>query len=157
MTNTAELSNQVARLVRQIAALRAQVSTRQRHGVEWSAYVPLFHLVKDGAMRSSELADLVCADPSTVSRQVAALVELGCVERRSDPDDGRAVQLAATDRGHDLFRQMRDERDAMFAAVLVDWDDTDVHTLTALLERFTDDLERRRPRLLQDPTTPETS
>jgi DNA-binding MarR family transcriptional regulator len=144
-----ELSTQVVRLTRQVAGLRAHLTSHQRHGVEWSSYVVLFHLVKSGAMRSNALAELVCSDPSTISRQTASLVEHGLVERRPDPDDGRAVQLAATDKGLELFQQMRDERDTLLAGVLVDWDPTDVQTLTRLLDRFTTDLEHHRPRLLK--------
>ncbi len=153
----AELSTQVIRLTRQIGALRAHVTARAKPGVEWSSYVVLFHLVKGGAMRSNALAELVCADPSTISRQVASLVEHGLVERRPDPDDGRAVQLVASAKGNELFEQMRDERDALFASVLDDWDVADVRTLASLIDRFTTDLERHRPRLLQNLDAQETS
>jgi DNA-binding MarR family transcriptional regulator len=144
-----DLSTQVVRLTRQVGALRSHITARHRHGVEWSSYVLLFHLVNSGAMRSNALADLVCSDPSTISRQTASLVEHGFVERRADPDDGRAVQLAATAKGFATFRQMREERDAMLASVLADWDPADVQTLTRLLDRFTTDLEHHRPRLLK--------
>ena len=154
---SSELSAQVVRLTRQVGTLRAHLTNRSRHGVEWSAYVVLFHLVKSGAMRSNALAELVCSDPSTISRQTASLVDHGLVERRPDPDDGRAVQLAATDQGRALFDQMREERDGLIASVLVDWDDADVRTLTALLDRFTTDLEHHRPRLLKTIDTLETS
>ncbi|WP_162248105.1 MarR family winged helix-turn-helix transcriptional regulator [Angustibacter sp. Root456] len=154
---SSELSAQVVRLTRQVAALRAHLTNRARHGVEWSAYVVLFHLVKAGAMRSSALAEMVCSDPSTISRQTASLVEHGLVERRPDPDDGRAVQLAATDAGRALFDQMRAERDGLIASVLVDWDPADVATLAHLLDRFTTDLERHRPRLLKTLDSLETA
>ena len=144
-----ELSTQVVRLTRQVGALRAHITAHQRAGVEWSAYVVLFHLVTSGAMRSNALAELACADPSTISRQTASLVEHGMVERRPDPDDGRAVQLAATEAGLALFQQMRAERNALLGSVLADWDPTDVRHLATLLDRFTTDLERHRPRLLK--------
>ena len=79
------------------------------------------------------------------------------VERRPDPDDGRAVQLAATDAGRALFDQMRAERDGLIASVLVDWDPADVATLAHLLDRFTTDLEHHRPRLLKTIDSLETS
>lgn len=149
-TPAAELSAQVVRLSRQLSALRAHTMAKQRHGVEWSAYALLFHLVSAGPMRASALAELVCADPSTVSRQTAALVELGFVERQRDPEDGRAARLVATTAGHAMFERMRADRDALFEDVLVDWDHADVTRLASLLHRFTTDLERHRPRLLQN-------
>lgn len=145
----AELSAQIVRLSRQLGTLRAHITAKQRHGVEWSSYALLFQLVKNGPMRASTLAELVCADPSTVSRQAAALVEHGVVERQRDPQDGRAAQLVATKAGHALFHRMRDERDTLIEGILSDWDRADVITLTTLLDRFTTDLERHRPQLLQ--------
>ena len=144
-----ELSTQVVRLTRQVGALRAHITAGHRHAVEWSSYVVLFHLVKFGPMRSNALAELVCSDPSTISRQTAALVEHGLLERRPDPDDGRAVQLAVTDKGLALFHTMRSERDALVSSVLVDWTTEEVETLTRLLDRFSTDLEHHRPRLLK--------
>jgi DNA-binding MarR family transcriptional regulator len=129
---------------------------RSRHGAEWSAYVLLFHLVQDGPMRSRDLAACVAADPSTVSRQAATLVELGLVERRPDPADRRAVQLAATERGAELFRRIGADREAMFDIVLADWSDSDVEQLTSLLARFTTDIERHRPLLTKTLTSQES-
>lgn len=145
----AELSTQVVRLVRQVGALKSQLGARKRHGIEWSSYVVLLHLVTRGPMRANALAEVLCSDPSTVSRQSAVLVEAGLVERRPDPDDGRAVQLVATDRGTALFATVRAEREALIADVLRDWDVRDVTALATLLDRFSTDLERRRPQLLQ--------
>jgi DNA-binding MarR family transcriptional regulator len=151
-----EVSAEVVRLMRQLGSLKAQLGVHSRHGVEWSAYVLLFHLMQDGPMRSRELAGCVAADPSTVSRQAAALVDLGLVERRPDPADRRAVQLAATPRGADLFRQIRADRQALFDVVLSDWSPGDVAQLTCLLARFTTDIERHRPRLMQTLTSLES-
>ena len=146
----AELGEQVVRLTRQIGALKAHASSKQRHGVEWSSYVLLFHLVKQGRpIRASGLAEVVCADPSTISRQIAALVENGLVDRRPDPDDGRAVQLEATDKGRELYDRAREDRNTLFADVLADWQPDEVRQLAALLDRFTTDLERNRPHLLK--------
>jgi DNA-binding MarR family transcriptional regulator len=142
------VSTEVIRLMRQLSSLKAHASSRTRHGVEFSAYVVLFHLMKHGPLRSSALAEALCSDPSTVSRQTAVLVEAGLLERRPDPDDRRAVQLAATEKGQELFEQMRRERDEMFATVLADWADDDVRHLGDLLARFTTDLERHRPLML---------
>lgn len=141
---TSDLSTQVVRLVRQMGALKSQFAVRAKHGLEWSSYVVLFHLVARGPMRANALAEVMCSDPSTISRQTSALVEAGLVDRRPDPDDGRAVQLAATDRGIEVAAAVRDERDAVFADVLQDWTPRDVDALVGLLDRFCTDLETRR-------------
>jgi DNA-binding MarR family transcriptional regulator len=144
----AQLGGQVVRLNRQLAVFKAHAVNKSRHGVDPSAYVLLFHLAKHGEpLRASALADAMCSDPSTASRQIASLVELGLVERLPDPDDGRAVRIAATEAGTALFARMRDDRDQLFAAVVAEWDVDDVHHLVTLLDRFTTDLELHRPRL----------
>jgi DNA-binding MarR family transcriptional regulator len=151
----AELGLQTARFTRQITALRAQMAIGERRGIEWSAYSLLFHLVNDGAMRCGTLAEVLCSDPSTVSRQATQLIEQGLVERRPDPDDGRAAQLAATAAGEAEFARLRGQRDAILAMVLSDWNTEDIESLAHLLNRFTCDLERSRPTVRQPLNPPE--
>ena len=66
-------------------------------GLDAALYVFLLHLIDVGPVRAAALADRTGLDKSTVSRQVARLVELRLVERVPDPLDGRAriVQLTA--------------------------------------------------------------
>lgn len=132
------------------------MATGERRGIEWAAYGLLFHLVNDGPMRCGTLAEILTSDPSTVSRQASVLIDHGLVERRPDPDDGRAAQLVATSSGEALFRRLKQQRDALFSAVLRDWEVTEVQALTDLLGRFTSDLERVRPALRHPLLPPET-
>jgi len=143
----AALGQEIVRLSRTTHAMRtalAASAAAREDGVEWAAYGLLFHLVKDGPQRSSSLADAVHVDPSTVSRQVAQLVRQGLVERRPDPEDGRAVLLGATPAGQARHARMRERRDGAIACMLEDWDADDVHRLTTLLARFNDRFEERR-------------
>ena len=94
---------QLVRLIRLME--RKRVSKVGDDGVERAADVPPARLVIDGPHRSNALAEAAHSDPSTVSRQVAALVRIGYVERRPDPADGRACLLAATDEGHRCSRR----------------------------------------------------
>ena len=66
-------------------------------GVDRSTIFLLKALAMHGPRRSSELAAAVHSDPSTVSRQVAALVRDGLIERQADPEDGRASVLVPTE------------------------------------------------------------
>lgn len=138
----AEISAQLVRLMRLIASVKAQSASRAEHGLDWSAYAVLFHLNHYGPQRSKALAGRMHADPSTISRQVSALVEVGLVQRHRDPGDGRAALLATTPSGHDLFCAVRAQRDQMFETVLAEWSDVDRHQLSALLERFNTDFEQ---------------
>ena len=127
------------RLVRLIGAIKSQ--TRAPYGIEWSAYAVLFHLVTEGPQRVKALAERMHADPSTVSRQAGALVDLGLVMRDADPADGRAALLTATPSGHALYEAMRTQRAQQFELVLAEWSPQDKHTLATLLARLNTDLE----------------
>lgn len=53
-----------------------------------------------GSLRMSDLASRVVLSPSRMTRRVEALENAGYVERRPDPDDGRAVRAHLTDAGN---------------------------------------------------------
>ena len=143
-----DLGDALVHLLRVLERTGAQLSARRQDGLDRAAFALLARLVHDGPLRSRALADAALADPSTVSRQVASLVELGMVERQADPADGRATLLAATEQGRHLAAQLRRRRDATVSAVVADWPASDRADLRRLLTRFTDDLERLRPTLL---------
>ena len=97
------LSDQLPRFMRLVHALKSQMaagSDRDR-----AALVLLFPLERLGPLRQGALAELVHADPSTVSRHVAQLVERGLVRRVADESDGRASRLVVTDAGSAALRR----------------------------------------------------
>ena len=142
------LAGELVRLSRGTQAMRSHLAARGPQQVEWSTYVLLFHLVKEGPQRSSALAEAVHVDPSTVSRQVAQLVKLGLAERRADPDDGRACLLVASVEGERVWEAMQERRNRSIGAVVADWPSADVHRLTELLGRFNDGFAAHRSDIL---------
>jgi DNA-binding MarR family transcriptional regulator len=104
----------------------------------------LVRLVKGGPMRATDLAGLACADQSTVSRHVAALVKAGYVERKSDPADGRASLLVATEMGRQHLETQRRLRGETIAPLVDDWSDSDRTEFLRLLRRFTRELDAHR-------------
>ncbi|MGY1740846.1 MULTISPECIES: MarR family winged helix-turn-helix transcriptional regulator [unclassified Blastococcus] len=133
------LGEQLPRMMRLIHALKASAAATG-DGRERAAFVLLFPLVRLGPLRQGALAELVHADPSTVSRHVAALVEGGLVRRVADETDGRASRLVVTDAGHAALAALRAEREAVLARVTADWDDADLADLTDLFGRLLDGL-----------------
>src|SRR6476619_8460286 len=73
------LSEQMPRFMRLVHALKSQAATKSDGG-DRAALVLLFPLVRLGPLRQGALAELMHADPSTVSRHVAVLVESGLVQ-----------------------------------------------------------------------------
>lgn len=132
----AELAGAVGDLMHTFNRARQQFLAKARHNVEWSAQVLMSAIVSDGPIRVGALAEIVQSDPSTVSRQVAQLVKDGYVERRADPDDGRASLLVATEHGHALHREHLQVRNEHYMKMLADWGDRDVRKFTSMMRRF---------------------
>ena len=109
--------------------------------VEWSGLIILKAVRGEGPIRAGALAELVQSDPSTVSRQVAALVKDGLLERRADPQDGRAALLVVTDRAREVLAGHDRIRLEQYVDMLTDWSDDDLARFAELLRRFTDDYE----------------
>jgi DNA-binding MarR family transcriptional regulator len=128
-------------LMRSFARTRAQILAAAAHDVEWTAQMVLKCLANEGPMRLSTLADHLQADPSTVSRQVAALVKDGLLERRADPVDGRACLLVPTDKAGEVLKDHDTIRNEHFGRMLAGWNERDLARFAMLLRRFTHDFE----------------
>jgi DNA-binding MarR family transcriptional regulator len=155
---TAEPTEQDAEVGRRLAGAMFALGKQQaslghrmsKSGVDRSTIVLLKTMVLHGPIRSSELAAAVHSDPSTVSRQVAALVRDGLAERRADPEDGRASVLAPTESGLRLLEEQRRRLGFALAKVVRQWDPEDVTRFLELFERFVADHERVLPNLLNE-------
>ncbi|WP_448617317.1 MarR family winged helix-turn-helix transcriptional regulator [Geodermatophilus sp. URMC 65] len=134
------LGEQLPRFMRLVHALKAHQATEGR-----AALVLLFPLERLGPLRQSTLAELVHADPSTVSRHVSSLIEQGLVQRVADETDGRASRLVVTDAGSAALQQVRAEREAHLAAATADWPTAELTALTRLFGRLLDDLTASLP------------
>src|SRR6185369_10436163 len=134
------------------AASRAKAQDAARGGDFHS--VPLLLVLREsGALRSQELAECLHTDPSTISRQVAVLVERGLVAREPDPDDRRAARLVLTSAGHTALDERMAARQRYLAQMLADWPMADRRELARLLGRFADDFaEHTAPPTVTQPT-----
>lgn len=106
-------------------------------GLDRPSFMLLYTLVCAGPSRITALAAAVYSDPSTVSRQVATLVGMGLLERRADPDDGRASLVAVTDAGTALLKRVRRRRDERIASITEPWQPAEREQFAELLDRFT--------------------
>ena len=89
--------------------------------LDGAAYGLLSLLQDAGPLRASELVTRIGLDKSTVSRQVAHLVDLGLVDRAADPVDGRAQVLTPSAEGAARLARIRDVRRARWEDDLSDW------------------------------------
>jgi DNA-binding MarR family transcriptional regulator len=88
-----------------------------------------------------------------VSRQVAALVKDGLLERRADPEDGRASLLVLTEKADAVLRDHDEIRNQHFAQMLAEWNERDLRRFANLLRRFRHDFEAASDKYISEPTT----
>jgi DNA-binding MarR family transcriptional regulator len=145
MPVTPETRDRLTSSVAQLVRTGRHVSTRaatQLYGelpsFGWALLVPL---ERDGDQRCSALALQVGVDVSVASRQLAALERLGYVERRPDPQDGRASLLRLTADGAHALDATRTLRAEWALTALAGWDESEARLLSGLLDRLVTDLE----------------
>jgi DNA-binding MarR family transcriptional regulator len=137
----AAVADQFIAMMRTLKKARARMVAAAAHDVDWSSQLVLRYIASEGQMRASDLAEHLESDPSTVSRQVAALVKDGLLERRADPADGRASLLALTPEARTVLAEHDRIRLEHFALALDGWSDSDLHRFAGLLRRFTEAYE----------------
>ena len=145
MPITPETRDRLTSSVAQLVRAGRHVSTRaatQLYGelpsFGWALLVPL---QRDGDQRCSALARQVGVDVSVASRQLAVLERLGYVERRPDPQDGRASLLRLTAAGAHALDATRTLRAEWALTALAGWDESEACLLSELLDRLVSDLE----------------
>jgi DNA-binding MarR family transcriptional regulator len=109
----------------------------------------LHHVQAGGSLRVSALAEAMGLDTSTASRHVRQLEDAGYLARTGDPDDRRASRVRLTRRGRAALDQAMRARAAVLDRAIADWPDDDRATLTTLMTRLADSLDR----LAADPET----
>jgi len=131
------VADSVVQLLRIVRRSKARVLATAGKDVESATQILLRTVALEGPMRASALAASVGSDLSTVSRQVAALVGRGLLERRADQLDGRASLLVVTEIGRAVIAEHEQGRQQFFEAVLASWTADELQCFAGLLERFT--------------------
>jgi DNA-binding MarR family transcriptional regulator len=131
------VADSIVDLLRTVRRAKARLVAAAGNDVESATQVLLRAVAAEGPMRASALAVSVQSDLSTVSRQTAALVAGGLLERRADPVDGRASLLAVTAAGQTVLAEHAHARAEFFAQVLAGWDTHELDQFTHSLRRFT--------------------
>ena len=142
MTDTAnqQIERQVTVLLRRGQRIHLSTSSGDV-SLERSAYAIMAELQDGGPRRLGALATAFGLDPSTITRQVQSLVELGLAVRETDPKDRRASILSLTALGAEVFAHTRAKRRSMLQAALVGWPDQDLDSFARLLTGFNEKLD----------------
>ncbi|MEU9204389.1 MarR family transcriptional regulator [Streptomyces sp. NPDC048332] len=138
------LQHQVAVFARRAEQTRLGGVGQVRNSMDRAAYLLLNRLDREGPMGVKALAAGMGIDSSTVTRQVAPLVDTGLVKRTSHPEDGRAVVLQLSPRGQARLDEVRLSRRELMSQVTDEWSEDERDTFCALLTRFNAALAARQ-------------
>ncbi|MCX4669540.1 MarR family transcriptional regulator [Streptomyces sp. NBC_01381] len=138
------LQHQVAVFARRAEQTRLGGVGQVRNSMDRAAYLLLNRLDKEGPMGVKALAASMGIDSSTVTRQVAPLVDTGLVKRTSHPEDGRAVVLQLSPRGEARLNEVRSSRRDLMAELTEDWGPEERESFCTLLTRFNSALSARQ-------------
>jgi DNA-binding MarR family transcriptional regulator len=98
-----------------LARLSRRLRRHELAGLTPTQLAALSTVEQAGPLRLGDLAAAEGIAPSTLTRLVAALEELGYVRRDADPKDARASTLAITVLGHETLERLRAENSALLA------------------------------------------
>lgn len=137
------LQHEVAVFARRAEQTRLGGVGQVRNSMDRAAYLLLNRLDNEGPMGVKALAASMGIDSSTVTRQVAPLVDTGLVKRTSHPEDGRAVVLQLSPRGQARLEEVRSSRRQLMDELTHDWAPEEREAFCTLLTRFNSALSAR--------------
>ena len=132
---------EVRALVRRIKRVIAGRAAEVHPELQPASFLILGWLAEHGPARGSSLAGEFGIDKGAISRQVQHLVELGLVIRSADPEDGRAMLLAASEEARVLLERAELDRRRAWGVKLADWSEEELRLFAAQLTRFNRDLD----------------
>lgn len=130
------LASELAVLMRGSAPLSREVAVQVHPRLGLVSFSTLLRIRDTEPARASDLADYFGIDKAAVSRQLKFLEELGLIDRRADPDDGRARSVQLSQACEKRMSEVQLARNIQFHALIDDWPDHDVDELTRLLKKL---------------------
>jgi DNA-binding MarR family transcriptional regulator len=137
-----DLADSLSRVVRGATLPRFTERVADHAGVhlDRSAYVLLVRL-SERPWRVGELAEHLCLDVSTVSRQVQALEEARLARRERHPTDRRGWVVVIDEGGIVAVEAHRRARREIFAELLGDASTDELETVTSVLHRLAERID----------------
>ena len=86
-------------------------------------------LASEGPATTADLARAESMKPQSMGTTIAALEEMGMVERKPHPSDGRQVNIELTAKGAAMRKSARDAKRTWLAQVIAQLDEQDRETL----------------------------
>jgi DNA-binding MarR family transcriptional regulator len=112
-------------LVRRVRAAAAS------HELSWTQAAVMARLAKDGPATTADLARAEGMKPQSMGATIAALEEMGMVERKPHPTDGRQVNIELTVKGAAVRKSAKEARRTWLARAIAQLDEQEQETLFA--------------------------
>lgn len=137
----ARIQQSISTLVRAVQhpGVADLVSTDARITIGGPHHQALTRIIVDGPITVTKMAKDLAADPSTLSRHIAALERRGLVKRVPDASDGRSSNLTATDYGNEIFALLLAEWVNTIGGVVADWSE---QAIVGFSDAFADFVDR---------------
>jgi DNA-binding MarR family transcriptional regulator len=118
-----DFTHAVGLLARRIRAAAAS------QGLSLTEAAVVARLAKDGPATTADLARAESMKPQSMGTTVAALEEMGLVERKPHPTDGRQVNIELTAKGEAVRKSVKDAKHTWLAQAVAQLDDQERETL----------------------------
>src|SRR5580704_15087430 len=118
-----DLLQSIGLLFRRVRAAAAS------HELSLTESTVLGRLAKDGPATTADLARAESMKPQSMGATIAALEEMGLVERKPHPTDGRQVNIELTGKGSAVRKSARDAKRTWLAQAIAQLDEEERETL----------------------------
>ena len=122
-TAVTDFAQAIGLLVRRVRAASASQE------LSWTESVVMARLAKDGPATTADLARAEGMKPQSMGTTVAALEEMGIVERKPHPTDGRQVNIELTAKGAAMRKSAKDAKRTWLAEAIAQLDVQERETL----------------------------
>jgi DNA-binding MarR family transcriptional regulator len=137
------LEHEVGVMIRRIRRVLWDRARAVHPDLQPASYLLLAYLADQGPHRASALAETLCIDKGSVSRQVQHLLELGLVDRAPDPADGRATLVSASAKAVRRINDVTEDRRQWLDERLGSWEDAELASFAEELGRYNAALDER--------------
>jgi DNA-binding MarR family transcriptional regulator len=123
--DVADFVHAVGLLVRRVRAVAAA------HELSWSEAAVMGRLDREGGATTADLARAESVKPQSMGATIAALEEMGLVERKPHPTDGRQINIVLTAKGAAVRKSAKDAKTTWLAQAVAQLDEQERETLLA--------------------------
>jgi DNA-binding MarR family transcriptional regulator len=124
-TSEIDLIHTIGLLLRRVRAAAAS------HELSLTEAAVMSRLAKDGPATTADLARAESMKPQSMGATIAALEEMGMVERKPHPTDGRQVNIELTAKGAAVRKSAKDAKRMWLAQAIAQLDEHERETLFA--------------------------